>query len=326
MTAERHEPLASAEIAARVSALRAALQPVIVGQTDPVDEVLAALLAGGHVLLEGLPGLAKTLLARSLAQALGLEFRRIQFTPDLMPTDVVGANIFDFGRGVFSLQKGPIFTQVLLADEINRTPPKTQAALLEAMEERQVTIDGVSHALDQPFFVIGTQNPIEHEGTYPLPEAQLDRFLMKVTIGYPAPDDEREVYRRFLDGRLRLSSAPEPIPRVLTPGDLPRMRQSLLGIHVETPIVDYLLALVQATRVSPSLSGGASPRAGLALLAASRAWAAMEGRNFVIPDDVKRMAPPVLRHRLLPTPDAELEGRGAVETLAEILKQVPVPA
>ncbi|MFN7147683.1 MAG: AAA family ATPase, partial [Myxococcota bacterium] len=210
-------------VAQRADALRAALAHVVVGQSDAVSELLVALLAGGHALLEGVPGLAKTLLARTLAAALGLPFRRVQFTPDLMPADVIGTNIFDLATSQFRLQQGPIFTNVLLGDEINRTPPKTQAALLEAMEERQVTIDGVSHVLDEPFFVIATQNPLDHEGTWPLPEAQLDRFLVKVRVAYPAPADEREVYRRSLGEPPR----PADVAPVLAPGELPRIRAAL---------------------------------------------------------------------------------------------------
>ncbi len=318
-------PLTPAEAAARLVALREALAGVVVGQQAPLDEILAALFVGGHVLLEGVPGVAKTLLARALAAALGLEFRRVQFTPDLMPADVIGTNVFDFQRGLFHLQKGPVFTEVLLADEINRTPPKTQAALLEAMQERQVTIDGVSHALAPSFFVIATQNPLEHEGTYPLPEAQLDRFLMKVLVGYPAAAEELEIYRRFLDGRVQLTSTDIPLSAVLAPGDLPRLRAALGGVRVEEPLLGYLHAIVEATRRAPQLAAGASPRAGIALLAAARAWAAMEGRDFAIPDDFKRMARPVLRHRLIATPETELEGKGTEEILGTLLDRIEVP-
>lgn len=319
------DPAAFQHLTERIHLLRETLAAAVVGQTSAVDEVLTTLLAGGHILLEGVPGIAKTLLARSLAQALGLHFRRIQFTPDLMPSDVVGGSIFDFQRGQFKVQHGPIFTQVLLADEINRTPPKTQAALLEAMQERQVTIDGQSFGLADPFLVIATQNPLEHEGTYPLPEAQLDRFLMKVRMVYPAPQEEQEIYRRSLTGQVHLSTAPDPLPAVFGADELPALRRIVGAVHVEEPLLGYLLTLITATRKSPLLSSGASPRAGVGLLAAARAWAALEGRTFLIPDDIKRMALPVLRHRLILTPEAELESMDADRILATILNQVEVP-
>jgi MoxR-like ATPase len=316
-----NEPLPLSTVAARADALRSALAHVVVGQSEAVSELLVALLAGGHALLEGVPGLAKTLLARTLAAALGLPFRRVQFTPDLMPSDVIGTSVFDLSTSTFRLQRGPIFTNVLLGDEINRTPPKTQAALLEAMEERQVTIDGHSHLLTEPFFVIATQNPLDHEGTWPLPEAQLDRFMLKVHVDYPAGADEREIYRRSLGQAPR----PEQVETVLLPGELLAMRASLRTVHVEDRLLDYLLALVHATRQDPRLSAGASPRAGSALLAAGRAWAALDGRDFLLPDDLKRMARPVLRHRLLPTPDAELEGQTGEAVLVELLGKLEVP-
>jgi MoxR-like ATPase len=304
----------------RMDALRDALGGVVVGQRGPVTELCVALLAGGHVLLEGVPGVAKTLLARSLAAALGLEFRRVQFTPDLMPADIVGTHIFDLSSQRFVLQRGPIFTQVLLGDEINRAPPKTQAALLESMEERQVTIDGETMALPDPFFVVATQNPLDHEGTYPLPEAQLDRFLLKVLVRYPEPADERAVYRRALEGTLGA-----PPPRVLAPDELGKLRAAVARVHVAEELVDYTLAIVEATRRSRSFVAGASPRAGAALLGAARAHAALEGRAFVIPDDLKRLAAPVLRHRLQVTADAELEGRTSEVVLGQLLAAIEAP-
>ena len=307
------------------TALRNALQSVVVGQGDAMDELIAAWLAGGHVLLEGVPGVAKTLLARTLASALGLDFGRVQFTPDLMPADITGGSIFDFKGGTFRLQKGPIFCQLLLADEINRAPPKTQAALLEAMQERQATIDGETHALDPGFFVVATQNPIDQEGTYPLPEAQLDRFLLRVEVGYPSPDTELEVYRRFRSGDLPVNGAPPALAPVVDAAGARALRESLSAIHIEDGVLSYVQELIAATRAAPRLVWGASPRAGLALLRVGRAWAAMEGRDFVIPDDIKRMAHPVLTHRLLPTADAELDGWNARRVLDGLLEQVAVP-
>ena len=307
------------------TALRASLQSVVVGQADAMDELVAAWLAGGHVLLEGVPGVAKTLLARTLAGALGLDFGRVQFTPDLMPADITGGSIFDFKGGTFRLQKGPLFCQLLLADEINRAPPKTQAALLEAMQERQATIDGQTHALHPAFFVVATQNPIDQEGTYPLPEAQLDRFLLRIQVGYPTAETELEVYRRFRSGALPENGAPPVLEPVIDAERAQALRTSLADVHIEDGVLQYVRELVAATRSAPRLVWGASPRAGLALLRVSRAWAAMEGRDFVIPDDIKRMAPPVLTHRLLPTADAELDGWSAHRILEAILEQVPVP-
>jgi MoxR-like ATPase len=306
-------------VAEHAAALRRALGLRLVGQDAVIDEVLAAWLSGGHVLLEGVPGLGKTLLARSLADAFGVAFRRIQFTPDLMPADVVGTRIFDLARSVFVTQRGPVFTEILLADEINRTPPKTQAALLEAMEERQVTLDGETLPLPEGFFVVATQNPLDHEGTYPLPEAQLDRFAMKVRVGYPSPEDELEVYRRFVSG------ATATVPRVSEPSVLGGLRQVVARVHVEEKVLQYALAVLRATRSSRRLIAGASPRAGQLWIGAARATAAMAGRAFVLPDDLKRVAPAVLRHRLRPTADAELDGVDGDTVVTEVLAGVPVP-
>jgi MoxR-like ATPase len=312
-------------ITSTVSSLRTTLSSVVVGQEAAMDELIAAWLAGGHVLLEGVPGVAKTLLARTFAAALGLDFGRVQFTPDLMPADITGGSIFDFKSGEFRLQRGPLFCQVLLADEINRAPPKTQAALLEAMQERQATMDGESHTLDPRFFVVATQNPVDQEGTYPLPEAQLDRFLLKIKVGYPTAEAEVEVYRRFRDGALPLAGAAPAVEAVVDAGSLATLDTALAAVHVEDGVLTYLQQVIAATRAAPRLAWGASPRAGLALLAVSRAWAAMEGRDFVIPDDLKRMAAPVLVHRLLPTADAELDGWTSERVLDDVLAAVQVP-
>jgi MoxR-like ATPase len=309
----------------RLDRVRDAVGSVLVGQRAAVDEVLATILAGGHVLLEGPPGVAKTLLARSLAQVLGLQFRRVQFTPDLMPSDVVGTRLFDFQQSSFRMHLGPVFTNVLLADEINRTPPKTQAALLEAMQEHQVTIDGETHPLPRPFLVIATQNPLEFEGTYPLPEAQLDRFMVKVEMAYPTAEEELDVYRRFLDGRLGDAAEEPPLGAVTDAAGIESLRAAARGVHVEASVLQYLRDLVRATRATRTVALGASPRAGLALLALARSIAAMEGRAFVLPDDIKRMALPALRHRLLLTPDAELETVDVAEVVLRILATVEVP-
>ena len=300
------------------SRIQAALEGRLIGQRGPVEEVIAALFAGGHVLLEGVPGLGKTLLARTLAAATGRGFQRIQFTPDLMPADVVGVTIFDLGKGTFVTRRGPVFTDVLLADEINRTPPKTQAALLEAMEERQVTLDGTTHPLPDGFFVVATQNPVDHEGTYPLPEAQLDRFMLKVHMDYPAEDEEQVIIG------MAAGMSPAPAP-VMSAEDLGVVRAAVAAVHVEAAVVRYTVTLLRQTRGMRRIAVGASPRAGQLWLGAARAIAAMSGRTFVLPDDVKRIAPALLRHRLRPTADAELEGVDADALVAELLAQVPVP-
>jgi MoxR-like ATPase len=305
--------------------LRAEVHKVVVGQEAALDLMLVALLSDGHVLVEGVPGTAKTLLARAFAAALGVGFNRIQFTPDLMPGDVIGTNLFDFRTNGFVLTRGPIFTDVLVADEINRTPPKTQAALLQAMQERAVTIDGTTHPLSAGFMVLATQNPIEQEGTYPLPEAQLDRFLFKVTVGYPGRDEERDMVR--VHGH-RTASPPISefgIQPVVGLDDLVRMRRAVAAIRLEEPIVDYVVDLVRATRGRPALLCGASPRAANMLATAARAHAAVQGRGFVIPDDVKALASPVLRHRVVLAPGAEIEGLTADAAVARVVEEVEAP-
>jgi MoxR-like ATPase len=309
----------------RVEALRAEVHKVVIGQDAALDLLLTALLSDGHVLVEGVPGTAKTLLARAFAAALGVGFNRIQFTPDLMPGDVLGTNLFDFRTNTFQLTRGPVFTDVLVADEINRTPPKTQAALLQAMQERAVTIDGVTYPLPAAFLVIATQNPIEQEGTYPLPEAQLDRFLFKVTIGYPGRDEERTMVR--VHGHRTATPPLEAfgIRKVAELQDLLAMRQKVAAIRLEDPVVDYVVDLVRATRGRPALLCGASPRSASMLAIAARARAALAGRAFVIPDDVKQLALPVLRHRVVLAPGAEIEGMTADLAVRRIVEEVEAP-
>ncbi|HVG93994.1 MAG TPA: MoxR family ATPase [Planctomycetota bacterium] len=314
-----------AEIREMGDRLRAEVARVVVGQDSAVDLLLVALLSEGHVLLEGVPGTAKTLLVRSLAASLSLDFGRIQFTPDLLPGDVTGTNLFDFRTNAFTLTKGPVFTQLLLADEINRTPPKTQAALLEAMQERAVTIDGKTHPLGAGFMVVATQNPIEQEGTYPLPEAQLDRFLFKVVVDYPSRDEERAMVR--LHGHRTAMPAVESFG--ITPvADLARLtaaREAVAAVRLADPIADYVVDLVRATRGRPALSCGASPRAANMLAASSRALAVLRGRDYVIPDDVKQLAVPALRHRILLAPGAEIEGLTSEVVVKQVVEQVAAP-
>ena len=311
------------DVAARV---RDGFARTIVGNEAPVFATLVAVLAGGHLLLEGVPGTAKTLIVRTLARLLGVEFRRIQFTPDLMPADVVGTTVFDPRSATFSLRRGPIFANVVLADEINRTPPKTQSALLEAMEERQATIDGEPQPIAPPFFVCATQNPIEFEGTYPLPEAQLDRFLVRARTGYPSVDQERGLIARALDGFDARDLAAAGVDAVTDRAELIAAQAAVRTIHVEPAVRDYLLAVIVATRAARDVALGASPRASLALVAAAQAAAAIDGRAFVTPDDVKDVAPFVLAHRVIVRPEAELEGATAEAVVAGVLASVPTPA
>lgn len=297
--------------------LEQALGSVVLGQSSALEDLLTTFLARGHVLLEGVPGLAKTLTARTMAGALGLSFARIQFTPDLMPSDVVGTSVFRPQDGSFQLVKGPVFTEVLVADEINRTPPKTQAALLEAMEERQVTIDGVSHALSAHFFVVATQNPLELEGTYPLPEAQLDRFMMRVRIGYPD-----EAAERALLGRAQTPKTPL---HAVSPQELAQLQVQAAEVKCDASIVEYVLKLVRTTRQEPRLKLGASPRAGQALLAAAKARATLLRKDYVTPDEVKAVIGSVLNHRLMLKAEADVEGVTVHQVIAGLLDQVPVP-
>ena len=304
--------------------LRRELARVVVGHDAATDLMLIALLAEGHVLLEGAPGVGKTILARTFAAALALRFNRVQFTPDLMPGDVVGANVFDFRTGQFALTRGPIFTDLLLADELNRTPPKTQAALLQAMQEREVTIDGVTHPLGSAFMVVATQNPLENEGVYPLPEAQLDRFLFKIDLGYPTRDEERNLVRLHGKGAAK-SPAAFGVTAVGGPAELSAAREAAAAVRLEEPVADYIVDLVRATRESPELACGASPRAAALLAAASRAAAALDGRDYVLPDDVQRLADHLLPHRVVVSSTAELDGRTALDLVRGVVSAVPAP-
>jgi MoxR-like ATPase len=301
--------------------LTAALESTVLGQRHVVADLVTAFLARGHVLLEGVPGVAKTLTARSMASALGLDFSRVQFTPDLMPSDILGTNVFRPQENAFHLVKGPVFTELLVADEINRTPPKTQAALLEAMEERQVTIDGKTHALSPHFFVVATQNPLELEGTYPLPEAQLDRFLMRVRVGYPPPEAELDMVRGFHQREGKVAQ----VPRVLDTPTLAELQAQAARVACDDSILSYVVKLIRETRANPRVRLGASPRSAQALLAAAKARAALNGSDFVTPDDVKNVCPSVLNHRLLLKAEAEVEGLTADDVLRQTLERVQVP-
>ena len=307
-----------------VNAVRQEVAKVVVGQEGTLSGIVAALLVGGHVLLEGVPGVAKTLLVKAVAGAFDLEFKRLQFTPDLMPSDVTGQLVLDADRS-FRFRQGPVFTNLLLADEINRTPPKTQASLLESMEERQVSVEGEAHPLPDPFAVIATQNPIEYEGTYPLPEAQLDRFLFKLQVGYPTAEQEHEVLARHDRGLDPHDLAASGLQAVATAEHLAEGRRRVEALQVEEPVLAYVVAIVRATRESPSLALGVSPRGGASLLKAAKAWAWLAGRDFVTPDEVKAVALPALRHRLLLRPELVLEGITADGVLQSILATVPAP-
>ncbi|HEV8026305.1 MAG TPA: MoxR family ATPase [Stellaceae bacterium] len=313
------------EIRAITEGVRREVRKAVIGQDEAIELMLTSLLVGGHVLLEGVPGTAKTLLTQAFAAGLALQFGRIQFTPDLMPGDVLGTNLFNFQTNSFVLTKGPIFTQLLLADEINRTPPKTQAALLQAMNERAVTVDGHDYALGDAFMVVATQNPIEQQGTYPLPEAQLDRFLFKLVLHHPARDEEREIVRRHGHRSAMPRLSDFGLEAIADADALSRTREAVARIRLSDALVDYIVDVVRATRQHSSLEVGASTRAANMLAAAVRAFAALQGRDFVIPDDVKALALPVLRHRVSLSPSAEIEGLATDRILGEILEQVTAP-
>jgi MoxR-like ATPase len=300
--------------------LRENVQKVIVGKDEPINLALVAVLCGGHILIEDVPGIGKTTLARTLAASLGCSFRRIQFTPDLLPSDVTGLNWFNQKAQEFEFRPGPIMSQVVLADEINRATPRTQSALLEAMQERQVTVDGVTHPQPKPFLVLATQNPVELEGTFPLPEAQIDRFMLCLAIGYPSEVEEAQILDRFQG-----SDPLESLQAVTNPEQILQMQEERKGIRVEVSVRDYIVKVARATRVHEEIELGASPRATLALYQASQAWAAIQGREYVLPDDVKRLAPVILTHRLMISPQAQLRGRRPEELVEDIVNSVPVP-
>lgn len=307
-----------------VDAIRAEIGKVIVGQHETIDLLLTTLLANGHVLIEGVPGVAKTLTAKLLAKTIDVGFSRIQFTPDLMPSDVLGTSVFMPKTGDFVFKQGPIFSNLVLIDEINRAPAKTQAALFEVMEERQVTNDGTTYHLSDPFMVLATQNPIEQEGTYRLPEAQLDRFLFKIVVGYPDSVAETDILRGHHQ-RRNLADALDAVQSVLTGDQLDGLRQRVHQVHIEDHLFDYITQIVQATRANKSLYLGASPRASVALMNSAKALATLRGRDFITPEDVQELAAPVLRHRVLLTPEREMEGGTADEVITQLVQKIEVP-
>ncbi|HEV2747082.1 MAG TPA: MoxR family ATPase [Allosphingosinicella sp.] len=313
------------DLKALADRVRTEIGRAIVGQEEAIELMLIALFSSGHVLLEGPPGTAKTFLAQCFARTLGLDFGRIQFTPDLMPGDILGSNLFNFQSSQFTLTRGPVFCELLLADEINRTPPKTQAALLEAMQERAVTIDGETHKLSDRFMVIATQNPIEQQGVYPLPEAQLDRFLFKHQMDYPSPDEEK----RIVATHGARFGAPRPeewgVATQVSGAEVAAAIAAVASVPMVEQVVDYVVALVRGTREAADVEGGASPRAAAMLAGAARARAALDGRDYVIPDDVKALAPAVLRHRLILSPAAEIEGRPVEQVVARLIEQIEAP-
>ena len=303
----------------KITAFKEEVHKTVVGYDEIIENLLIALVPGGHVLIEGVPGIAKTLLAKSFAQALSLRFSRVQFTPDLVPSDITGTSIFDSKTGKFSFREGPVFTNVLLADEINRTPPKVQSALLECMQEKRVTVDGNPHPLPELFFVIATQNPIEMEGVYPLPEAQVDRFMFKLIMKYPSRDEEKNILTKYISADIHV------VNPILSSEDLIRIKELVETVTMESKVFDYILDIVDATRKDDRVMLGASPRASLQIALASRTRATIKGRNYVSPTDVKVIAPHVLRHRIMLKPEAELEGVKVEDLILELLNKTPVP-
>lgn len=308
-----------------VNSMRQEMARAVVGQGAIIDEVLITLLAGGHLLLEGVPGLGKTLLVKSLARTFAGDFRRIQFTPDLMPADVTGHTLYDPSNGQFTTRKGPVFTNLLLADEINRAPAKTQAALLEVMQEQQVTIEGEGHTLPPPFMVLATQNPLEQEGTYPLPEAQLDRFLLKTLIDYPSEQEEQAMIRQVTLGSVGDQLTVSQVNPVVKPATVQALQQLTANLTVDDRVLDYAVRIVRATRSQPGVASGAGPRGGISLVRAARAAALLQGRGFVLPDDIKQVALPALRHRIALAPELEIEGQTTDTVLRAMLSQIEAP-
>jgi MoxR-like ATPase len=301
------------------------IKKMVIGQDKVLYEILLGFFSGGHILLEGVPGIAKTLIAKTIAYICDLEFKRIQFTPDLMPSDILGTSVFDIKEKIFTFVKGPVFTDILLADEINRTPPKTQSALLEAMQEKQVSIEGNMYKLPDTFFVIATQNPIEYEGTYPLPEAQIDRFIMKVNINYPQIDDEIDILKKHKDNFDIFESKKAELHSVLSRDDIMSIKKQIRDVKVEESIYKYIYEIIDKTRKSPRVSLGASTRAGICLLLTGKVNALFESRDYIIPDDIKKLALPVLRHRLILKPEAEMESIFTDNVIEEILSEIEVP-
>jgi MoxR-like ATPase len=325
---QRPEPMASDEIQDNrlketADALKAQIQKVIIGQDKAIDLLISALLVNGHVLIEGVPGIAKTLLAKMLAKTLSTQFTRIQFTPDLMPTDITGTMVFNTKNSDFQFRKGPIFSNIVLIDEINRAPAKTQSALFEVMEESQVTVEGVTHKIGFPFFVLATQNPVEQEGTYKLPEAQLDRFLYRVKIGYPSQDEEEQILMRFKEDFTMRSAA--GVQEVISGQKLAELKDSIEKVYIKDDLVKYIAAITNKTRNSTDISLGASPRASLAILKTAKAIAALNGRNFVTPEDIQFVCYPVLNHRIVLNPEREIEGVQPEEIIRQIIQSVEVP-
>lgn len=304
-------------------ALKTEIQKVIVGQNESIDLMLAGMLSGGHVLLEGVPGIAKTLMAKLLAKTLSVGFSRIQFTPDMMPTDVIGTSVFNLKSSEFVFNRGPVFSNIVLIDEINRSPAKTQAALFEVMEERQITVDGVTHLLGFPFFVIATQNPIEQEGTYKLPEAQLDRFIFRIKLNYPALEEEKQILRRFSEDFSM--KAIDEVGAVMSKEELANSRSLIEKVYIKSELIDYIAQIVHATRNNADLFLGASPRASMSILKTSKALSAIAGRDFVTPEDIQRVAYPVLNHRIILTPEREMEGLSPEDIIKGIIQNLEVP-